>query len=195
MVIYTICLFVSFISVFVSSCEIVELVNEMELIFWLICSILQFFEELVLGNDSGQKQAELPRKPLNKKIKFSYSDSSGSDDDGDDDEHEEDKEDDESASHIKDNTVNDDARAETLDSHKDDGTCPENQAVAESNGNKEVDESHENRAKETEDPPAKKQCLETNVSESLIPAKVEEKSIDKLIDDEIKELGDTNKVC
>lgn len=152
--------------------------------------MLQFFEELVLGNDSGKKRAELPRKPLNKKIKFSYSDSSGSDDD----EHE-DKEDVKSASNIKDNAVDDNARTEALDSHTNDGTCPENQAVAESNGNKEVDESHENRANETEDPPAKKQCLETNVSESLIPANVEEKSIDKLIDDEIKELGDTNKVC
>ncbi|KAH7511341.1 hypothetical protein FEM48_ZijujUnG0024900 [Ziziphus jujuba var. spinosa] len=112
-----------------------------------------FYEELVSGNDSGIKLAELPRKPLNTKIK-----------------------------------------TETLDSHKNnDDVCPENYTAVEPNDNKEVSESLENQANEAEDPPAKKQCIETNVSKPVIPNKVEEKSVDKLIDAEIKELGDTNK--
>ncbi|KAH7511163.1 hypothetical protein FEM48_ZijujUnG0038100 [Ziziphus jujuba var. spinosa] len=155
-----------------------------------------FYEELVSGNDSGIKLAELPRKPLNTKIKFSYSDSSSSDEDEDDDDEqeEEDKEDNKSASHKLGDASNGEARTETLDSHKNnDDVCPENYTAVEPNDNKEVSESLENQANEAEDPPAKKQCIETNVSKPVIPNKVEEKSVDKLIDAEIKELGDTNK--
>ena len=55
-----------------------------------ICTFfLQFYEELVLGKDSGVNLAELLDKPINKKIKFSYSDDEG-DNDEDKDEDEED---------------------------------------------------------------------------------------------------------
>lgn len=155
---------------------------------------MQFYEELVLGNDSGIKLAELPRKPLNKKIKFLSSDSSSSDEDENDDQ-EDDKEDNKSASNKIDDASNGNARTGTFDSHKnDDDVCAENHTVVEPNDNKEVSKNDENRANEAEDPPAKKQCIETNASKSVILDKVEEKSIDKLIEAEIKELGDTNKV-
>ncbi|PPS05499.1 hypothetical protein GOBAR_AA15133 [Gossypium barbadense] len=49
----------------------------------------------------------------------------------------------------------------------------------------------ENRADISEEPPAKKQCLETDTSKSATNEK--EKSIDKLIEAELNELGDKSK--
>ncbi|KAJ6302985.1 hypothetical protein OIU77_016969, partial [Salix suchowensis] len=46
---------------------------------------------------------------------------------------------------------------------------------------------------EAEELPAKKKCTETCAPKSVAQEKVEEKSIDKLIEDELKELGDKNK--
>ncbi|KAL5565811.1 hypothetical protein UlMin_028975 [Ulmus minor] len=161
-----------------------------------------FFEELVLGKDSGGKIANVPSRPLNKKIKFSYSDSSGSDDDDDDkdeeeeeedQEHEEKKEKEDSAIHKENDVSNENARSETSDSNKNGDTCPENGSEGEPNEKKEVDKSHETKADEAEEPEPKKQCIETTVSKCVIPAKVEEKSVDKLIEAELLELGDKSK--
>ena len=71
---------------------------------------------------------------------------------------------------------------------------PENGEEGEPNDSKEDDKNHETHANEAEEPPAKKQCLETDVSKHAIPDKVEVKSVDKLIEAELKELGDKNKV-
>ena len=166
------------------------------------------------------KLAELPNKPSNKKIKFSYSDSSGSDDDDDDDDEEEEVEEDdksdtrgddtashkeainqesnpqdsinqESDPHTKDD-VNHGSQTEEKDNDNDgDGKNDENQPDNDNNGD---GKNHENQPKETEEPPAKKQCVETVATKSVIHAKVEEKSIDKLIEAELEELGDKNKV-
>ncbi|GLT53750.1 hypothetical protein SLA2020_270000 [Shorea laevis] len=119
-----------------------------------------FYDELVQGKDSDVKLAELPNKPLNKKIKFSDSESSSSDDDEEEEEGKEDKE--------------DKNRRKTND--------------IEGNG-----KNHENQPRETEEPPTKKQCLGTDALKCVIHEKVEEKSIDKLIEAELEELGDKSK--
>ncbi|XP_030960023.1 putative neugrin-like protein DDB_G0288135 [Quercus lobata] len=187
-----------------------------------------FYEELVHAKDSGVKLAELPNKPSNKKIKFSYSDSSSSDDDDDeeDEEEEDDKSDtrgDDTASHKSDTHGDDTAshkdvinqesnpqdainqesdphtkddvnrgnQTEEKDNDNDgDGKNDENQPDNDNNGD---GKNHENQPKETEEPPTKKQCVETVATKSVIHAKVEEKSIDKLIEAELEELGDKNK--
>lgn len=149
-----------------------------------------FYEELVHGKHSGVKLAELPNKPLNKKIKFSYSESSSS---GDDDEEEEDE-----GQIISDTSQNDlashpNAINEEPDPHTKDGMHHENQTEEKANGIEADDDKHENQPKETEEPPKKKQCLETDASKHVIYEKVEEMSIDRLIEAELKELGDKNK--
>ncbi|XP_030960000.1 LOW QUALITY PROTEIN: AP2/ERF domain-containing protein PFD0985w [Quercus lobata] len=174
-----------------------------------------FYEELVHGKDSAVKLAELPNKPSNKKIKFSYSDSSGSDDDEEEEEEKEDNKSDargddtashkdainqesnpqdainqESDPHTKDD-VNHGNQTEEKDNDNDgDGKNDENQPDNDNNGD---GKNHENQPKETEEPPAKKPCVETVATKSVIHAKVGEKSIDKLIEAELEELGDKNK--
>ena len=150
------------------------------------------------------KLAELPNKPSNKKIKFSYSDSSGSDDDDDDDEEEEvegdDKSDtrgDDTASHkeaINQESNPQDSINQESDPHTKDDVNHGSQTEEKDNDNNGDGKNHENQPKETEEPPAKKQCVETVATKSVIHAKVEEKSIDKLIEAELEELGDKNKV-
>ncbi|KAG7950832.1 hypothetical protein I3843_13G136200 [Carya illinoinensis] len=150
-----------------------------------------FYEEIVHGKDSGVKLAELPNKPLNKKIKFSYSESSSSGDD--DDEEEEDE-----GQIISDNSQNDlashsNAINEEPDPHTKDGMHHGNLTEEKANGIEVDGDKHENQPKETEEPPTKKQCLETDASKHVIHEKVEETSIDRLIEAELKELGDKNK--
>lgn len=151
---------------------------------------MQFYEELVGGEHSSVK--ELPSKPLNKKITFADSDSSSSEDDDDDDNVEEEQQE------------GDEAKADKkpkLDTFNDDNVGLDGGAGGESDPCK-VDEPHTqaldkhsegkgdiDNIKTTEviadELPAVKECSKTNV---------EEKSIDKLIEEELKELGDKNKV-
>ncbi|BAU00659.1 uncharacterized protein HKW66_Vig0162570 [Vigna angularis] len=148
-----------------------------------------FYEELVGGEHSSVK--ELPSKPLNKKITFADSDSSSSDDDDDDDNDNAEEE----------RQEGDEAKVDKkpkLDTFNDDNV--DGGAGGESDPCK-VDEPHIqaldkhgegkgdiDNIKTTEviadELPAVKECSKTNV---------EEKSIDKLIDEELKELGDKNK--
>ncbi|KAM5584665.1 hypothetical protein ABKV19_004167 [Rosa sericea] len=162
-----------------------------------------FFEELVQGKDSGINLSEAPSKPLNKKIKFSYSDSSSSDDDNDDV-----KEEGETVEPVEDKEVvkeenksdtcrdgdgsHDNQISETSDLEKKENALCENKPEEDTKDDKEDSTSKEISAKEGEEPPAKKQCLGTG-SSKRIPDKVEEKSIDKLIEDELQELKDKNK--
>ncbi|KAK9939551.1 hypothetical protein M0R45_016243 [Rubus argutus] len=158
-----------------------------------------FFEELVQGKDSGIKFSEAPSKPLNKKIKFTYSDSSSSDDDDDDkkeegenEEHGEEEEvvNEENKSHTRrdDDGSHDNPISNTSDLQDKD----ENKTEENTKDHKEDSASKEISAND-EEPPAKKQCLGTDSSKSMISEKVEEKSIDKLIDDELQELKDKSK--
>ncbi|KAK9273444.1 hypothetical protein L1049_018254 [Liquidambar formosana] len=147
-----------------------------------------FYEELVHGSDSGIKLAVFPNKPLNKKTKFSYSDSSSSDDDDDEEEEEKEEEEEEDKSDTcKDDAANHENPASEKSDPHNYTSCNENQTKGETDDNKDSGKNHEIQANEVEEPPAKKQCLETDAS------KREEKSIDKLIEEELKELGDRNK--
>lgn len=153
----------------------------------------QFYEELVHGKDSGVKVAELSSKPLNKKIKFSDSESSSSDDDNEEQEAEEENEknsgnsQDDIASHK--GILN-----QECDPHTTDGGNHGNWTQEKTNGIEGDAKNHEEQPKETEQPLAKKQCLEADASKHVIHEKVEEKSIDKLIEAELEELADKNKV-
>lgn len=137
---------------------------------------------------------------MNKKIKFSYSESSGSDDEyGEAKEEEEEEEEEEKEKHKCPNDgdqgeSNGQASSETLDPLKSEKVCPVSQLEGEPNDNKKHEKVSESQAIEALEPPTEKKCLETDASKGDNPEKVKEKSIDKLIDAELKELGDKNKV-
>ncbi|XP_048446310.1 uncharacterized protein LOC103929543 [Pyrus x bretschneideri] len=177
-----------------------------------------FYEELVSGKDSGLNLFEAPSKPSNKKIVFSYSDSSSSEGDDDDDEKKqegdekkqegedkkqggEDKEAEEEGEvgeeskgdSRSDGASHNNATSEKSEHQKKNDTCGENKTGENTNDKKGDNLSKEICANEAEEPPAKKQCLGTDSSECTIPYKVEDKSIDKLIEAELQELGDKNK--
>lgn len=93
----------------------------------------------------------------------------------------------------KDDASQDNAATEKSDHHKKDDGCDGNKTEEKIKDTQEDNVSKEISANEAEEPPAKKQCLETNSSKCTIPYEVEEKSIDKLIEAELQELGDKNK--
>ncbi|KAH7837965.1 hypothetical protein Vadar_020202 [Vaccinium darrowii] len=155
-----------------------------------------FYEELVHGKASGIKCGHLGDKPLNKKTKFTYSESSSSDEDDDDDD--ENSNGNESGDHDKEE---DKGKPE---SHADGDASLENPRNADLDprkleDNKDDDKEDaacdESRAVECDVPPAKKQCVESNASEygHVKSNKMEEKSVDRLIEAELAELGDRNK--
>ncbi|XP_059430280.1 uncharacterized protein LOC132163920 isoform X2 [Corylus avellana] len=181
-----------------------------------------FYEELLHGKDSDVKLAELPNKPLNKKIKFSDSESSSSDDDEEEEEEEEGKEEEDKNKsdscqddigshkvatnqapdpHAKDDVHHGNLTEEKPNDIEGNGKNHENQPreteepPAKENQPRETKEppAKENQPRETEEPPAKKQCLGTGALKCVIHEKVEEKSIDKLIEAELEELGDKSK--
>jgi tRNA acetyltransferase TAN1 len=139
----------------------------------------QFYDELVQGKDSDVKLAELPNKPLNKKIKFSDSESSSSDDDEEEEEGKEDKED-----KSKLDTCRDDIGSHKVATnqepppHTKDEVHHANQTEEKTNDIEGNGKNHENQPRETEEPPTKKQCLGTDALKCVINEKVEEKSID-----------------
>lgn len=156
----------------------------------------QFYDELVEGIESKVEQAELSKKPLNKIIKFSDSDSSGSDGDDADDE----------------DTNNGDAKDKNdvqtqeekgkivlaAGADGSDDPAPEIKDNQEQqNKENEKPENHDSKETEAEDvePTAKRQCVEADAPNcEKLSVKVEQKSVDKLIEDELKELGDKSKV-
>lgn len=148
------------------------------------------------GAESKVEQAVLCKKPLNKIIKFTDSDSSGSEsDDADDNE-------DTNNDHAKDKTdvqtgANEDEIVLATSAGGSDESTPEikdDEAQQKSEKN-EKPENHDEKEAEAVEPPAKKQCVEAGApnSEKII-VKTEQKSVDKLIEDELKELGDKSKV-
>ncbi|KAK4408297.1 THUMP domain-containing protein 1 [Sesamum angolense] len=156
-----------------------------------------FYEELVDGTETKAEQAELSKKPLNKVTKFTYSDSSSDNDDDDDDEDaNDDHADDNDDVKIRDDknkqvaTTGGDANDESGPENKD-GVSVEKQTEK----NKEKPENHNNKEAEAVEPPVKKQCVEADAPDSgNLPKKVEDKkSVDKLIEAELAELGDRSK--
>ncbi|KAE8691673.1 THUMP domain-containing protein 1 isoform 2 [Hibiscus syriacus] len=172
-----------------------------------------FFEDLVNGKDFGEEPAVLPNKPLNKKITFSYSDDEDIDEEEGDDEREEEGQEEVVKS---DASRENDASQESLtnkdsDHPNSDDVC-HGKIAEETNGTQKDGANIENQVDKSEDPPekeqcletdtsnqvdklgepsAKKQCLETDTSKSATSEK--EKSIDKLIEAELNELGDKSK--
>ncbi|XP_010273314.1 PREDICTED: THUMP domain-containing protein 1 homolog [Nelumbo nucifera] len=173
-----------------------------------------FYEELVHGESMCVQRAVLPNKPMNKITKFSDSDSSSAEDGDDSDE------DNESDPHKEDDTNCENPEIKKSDAQKEDAANHENEANEESGSASQANEksdpqiedhaSHEkgnsdphreetgndeNQSNEIVEAPAKKQRLDTETSkcENAVCYKKEEKSIDKLIEAELKELGDRNK--
>ncbi|KAG9459185.1 hypothetical protein H6P81_003693 [Aristolochia fimbriata] len=124
-----------------------------------------FLEELVEGECSAAKKTA-PSKQLNKITKFTDSDSSSSDD--------------ESTQLEKQQSDHENLADDTKGS----------KGKLEAEDAQEKDQAHE-----TEDLPLKRQRVETDKQNSgnKVPIVAEEKSIDKLIEAEIEELGDRNK--
>nr|GEV95357.1 THUMP domain-containing protein [Tanacetum cinerariifolium] len=148
-----------------------------------------FYEEIVEGKDPDVTPTELPTKAINKKIKFSYSDSE-EDDDNQDDKHEEDK-----LFAVSDKAS--DANKETsLPPHDGEVVSSENQTIEKEKDGKNEIQSHESKKSDDEEKqPEKKQRIEKVESkvEVVIKSKVEEKSVDKLIEAELEELKDKSK--
>ncbi|KAF9595983.1 hypothetical protein IFM89_006910, partial [Coptis chinensis] len=138
-----------------------------------------FYEQLVDGEASSIKHAVQPSKPLNKKITFSDSDSSS---------------DDEESAQIKEEDAN--QEKETSEA----GDTPSKKQCLETIAPKEEEANHEDQT-------SKKQCLEateqkeeeanledqTSKLESVVNEEPVKKSIDKLIEEELKELKDRSK--
>lgn len=143
------------------------------------------------------KLSQLADKPLNKKIKFSDSESSSSDDDnedeGDEEEEEVPEEEGKSKSHTEQNDPsNENETTEKVDPHQGDAVVTENQTEEKSNDNESDVKCHEVSSNEVEEPPSKKHCIEADTSKNVVQEKA--KSIDQLIEAELEELGDKNKV-
>ncbi|XP_015059140.1 THUMP domain-containing protein 1 homolog [Solanum pennellii] len=160
-----------------------------------------FYEELVQGTNSNLGQVELSEKPVNKKTVFKYSDSSSSDDDDEDEENGngEDQTKEETSKIEQHQEKTDDE----IDSLKTGASEPENKDNTSTDeliqGNTENKEELENTLEQKDievgEPPAKKQCVEKEAAEAgnIAFGKTEEKSIDRLIDAELAELGDKSK--
>ncbi|KAL3529998.1 hypothetical protein ACH5RR_009320 [Cinchona calisaya] len=160
-----------------------------------------FYEEYMHGRGSNKQQAEILKQCVNKKTKFAYSDSSEDDDEeGDDNDRE-------SGDKIHKSTEDKDiptdrvidANCETLVNEKL-GPQKENdlsfqEEIKDEKENKEELTKKEIQEAEGGEQPTKKQCVEimSLKSPNLTSAKMEEKSVDKLIEAELAELGDKTK--
>ncbi|KAJ4840793.1 hypothetical protein Tsubulata_023885 [Turnera subulata] len=164
-----------------------------------------FYEELLYGKDTSSKPAEVPSKPLNKKIKFAYSDDEDDSDDSDSGEDDNDQEAQDGEAENKDGQEEknlDTCQTNvTKDGHATNEKlgCPDVETeISGKSTNEETSDNQDGGKQETEangsdEPPRKKKCTEAGASKSVVHAKVEEKSIDKLIEEELKELGDKSK--
>lgn len=150
-----------------------------------------FLEELVDGKDYNADVAAITEKPMNKKIKFSYSDSSDSE--GENDDGNESEEENKEEIPAKDDANSEIPKEEKSDQAEEYEKPQEIQSEQTAGDNKEVGKQHDdNKSNENEEPLPKKQCCEKLESRNHGPDKTE-KSVDQLIDAELKELGDKTK--
>lgn len=176
--------------------------------------IESFFEELVQGPETISPHAEIANKSLNKKTKFVYSDSS--------EDEEENGEDDDTGKientvmNSKDenspkcNVISDEnldlLNKENLGNQNKEkclvGQMQQNKSDEENLGQIQQNKGDKENPKNSGDdygvsgePPNKKQCVETSSMKSpnLTAGKMEEKSVDKLIEAELAVLGDKSK--
>ncbi|XP_027171617.1 THUMP domain-containing protein 1 homolog [Coffea eugenioides] len=157
-----------------------------------------FFEEYVHGAGSNKQQEAIPKQFMNKKTKFVYSDSS-EDEDGDHDGignniHRSTEEKDLPTDNIT------DANFETLVDEKlgpqnEDNSSVQEEIQEHKENKEEVTKKHKIQEGEAGEQPIKKQCVELSSSRSpnFASSKMEEKSVDKLIEAELAELGDKSK--
>ncbi|KAK6925569.1 THUMP domain [Dillenia turbinata] len=145
-----------------------------------------FYEELIHGKDSSTKFSVATSKPMNKKIIFTDS-SDEEDDNGAEDDTEE------VADTNKNGSANDERSVKTSDQDDDLGHVTQEKGRVD---DKADSTCLENQKNEAEEPPAKKQCLEADATQcqNAVGGQTEEKSIDKLIEAELQELGDKSRV-
>ncbi|XP_021772133.1 uncharacterized protein LOC110736265 [Chenopodium quinoa] len=143
-------------------------------------------EELIDGKDSKANITVLPEKPANKKIKFSYSDSSDNEEDVDENGAENQSE---KVAEVLAN--NGSTLEENTDPAKKDDKLHEVGSGQVAGSCEEVDKQADDKSKENEEPIKKKQCSDTKKLESINHSA--ELSVDKLIEAELKELGDKSK--
>lgn len=176
------------------------------------------------GKQTKEEDTKPVKESLNKKIVFKYSDSSSSDEEDEEESEdnanggdqkdadhtqtsEENKEKAASDGSIKNNDGEDDIEKagndgkgcptnRTSGSEKEDNISCQQEVQGKIQGKEEQTKSHENKKDEVVEPPAKKQCLETvkPASTATTSIKKEEKSVDRLIEAELAELGDKSKV-
>lgn len=156
--------------------------------------MLQFYEELVSGVTPSVKVSALVDKPMNKKIVFEDSDSSGSDSDEDKEKEDgvEKKSGIEAEVNVEEKAVNggngnDDVQVKVVDTNEEKvaNDVPNIGDVNEAIGL----EQSKDESEEAEEPQAKKLCVEAAAQKKV------EQSVDRLIEAELEELGDRNKVC
>ncbi|KAK4762824.1 hypothetical protein SAY86_008592 [Trapa natans] len=157
-----------------------------------------FYEELTHGIGGEEKSAELSAQPTNKKIKFTYSESSsGEEEDGDESEDNIDEEDGDKVKGVEN-------KANACPSEKDgDHESLKNDTVDEVRSGEHAEgavidintneKGSVDLARDDVEPPVKKQCLGTDSLKSEVVERKEEKSVDKLIEAELEELSDKNK--
>ncbi|KAL1538936.1 THUMP domain-containing protein 1 isoform X2 [Salvia divinorum] len=171
--------------------------------------IESFYEELVDDDDAELRveHTEPPKKPSNKITKFA-SDSSSSDTDDDDDDKDSNKDDAKNINNLEKGEDKDQNAVASTDNGNDElkleteNVVPsENQILTEEKKPENQDikeaEAPENQGiKEAEalGPPAKRQCTDSDAANNgSLSKKVETKSVDKLIEAELAELGDKSK--
>nr|XP_004250910.1 THUMP domain-containing protein 1 homolog [Solanum lycopersicum] len=159
-----------------------------------------FYEELVQGINSNLGQVELSEKPVNKKTVFKYSDSSSSEDEDEDGENGNDEDQTKKeTSKIEQHQEKTDDEIDSLKTGESEPENKDNNSTELIQGNTENKEELENTLEkkdiEVGEPPAKRQCVEKEAAEAgnIAFGKTEEKSIDRLIDAELAELGDKSK--
>lgn len=138
------------------------------------------------------EHAEPPKKPSNKITKFADSDSSGSDNDDDD------KDDAKDNNNLKTEENKEQNAVASTDNGNDESRLETENAVPTENPTpteKEKPENQDIKEAEALGPPAKRQCTNEDAANiGSLSKKVETKSVDKLIEAELAELGDKSKV-
>ncbi|XP_057762125.1 uncharacterized protein LOC130982238 [Arachis stenosperma] len=152
-----------------------------------------FYEELVHGENPGAKG--LPNKPMNTKITFADSDSSSSDDDAEQQEEEE-KGDKTLITEGKDNDDGDANCGNGAEGKSDAPKIDDLEPKIDDSNADPVDKADDDKGEvenKADEPPAMNQCSKTDAPTCNSKEKGEQKSIDRLIEEELEELGDKNK--
>ncbi|GAB2287058.1 hypothetical protein Dimus_021444 [Dionaea muscipula] len=151
-----------------------------------------FLEELVDGKCADAEEAEASNKSLNKKIKFTYSDSSDGEVTDEEDDNDNEEKVDEGSN-----------RSEIITESATITSCPGNgksyhqdedqRKLMTDEDEQEVEQCEGSKTDEIVEPPAKKQCTDGKKLPNGSPSKYNKQSVDRLIEAELEELGDKSK--